>query len=552
MNNIPRQEHPNPMWQRDAWINLNGKWQFEIDNVKSGIWKDYPNKDTLSGEIIVPFCPESELSGVNNKDFMYAVWYKRTVNVDEFKSGRTILHIGACDYRTTIWVNGKQAATHFGGYTPISCDITDFLHEGDNMLTVYAEDDTRAPEQPTGKQAFRLNSWGCFYTRTTGIWQTVWLENVPDSYITKARYMTDIGGGVKITAQTKNASGKELRADVYYKGEHITSGACTVCGTCGELSLKIDEPKLWSVDSPSLYDLVLTMGEDVVKSYFGIRSVGVENHKLYLNGEEIFGRFILDQGYYPDGIYTAPTKEALENDILLSQKCGYNGARLHQKIFEPRFLYYCDLHGYMVWGEHANWELDISRPEAYKGFISEWCEALDRDFNHPSIIGWCPFNETQANQDNDLLATVYRLTKTVDMTRPVIETSGWVHVEGCCDMLDAHNYKQDPEEFARALAEYVHQSPDMCFISEFGGTRWTGNTATDTAWGYGTAVNDSEEFLNRYAALIKAVYDNPAYCAFCYTQLTDVEQEENGLYTYDRRPKFDTDKIALATKGLLK
>ncbi len=552
MNGIPRAEHPNPMWKREKWINLNGKWQFEIDNGKNGIWKGYPEKETLDGEIIVPFCPESKLSGVQNTDFMYAVWYKRVINADEFKSGRTVLHIGACDYRTTVWVNGKQAATHFGGYTPIVCDITELLHGGDNTLTVYAEDDTRSPFLPTGKQAFQYHSHGCFYTRTTGIWQTVWLENVPDSYIVKAKYNTSINGSVRISALTENASGKMLSADVYFKGELLAHEECTVCGTNGELFFKLGEPKLWSPDEPNLYDLVLTLGEDKVKSYFGIRQVGVENHKFYLNGEEIYGRFILDQGFYPDGIYTAPTAEALENDILLSQACGYNGARLHQKIFEPRFLHYCDVHGYMVWGEHASWELDLSKPEAYKGFISEWCEALDRDYNHPAIIGWCPFNETHQDQDNELIATVYRLTKTVDTTRPVIDTSGWVHVEGIGDMLDAHNYEQDPEKFAQALKEMTEKSPELCFISEFGGTRWTGSTANGGAWGYGKAVNDTDEFIERYAGLIKAIYDNDNFCAFCYTQLTDVEQEENGLYTYDRKPKFDVEKLALATKGLLK
>lgn len=552
MNGIPRVEHPNPMWEREKWINLNGKWQFEIDNGKNGIWKGYAEKETLDGEIIVPFCPESKLSGVQNTDFMSAVWYKRVINCDEFSSGKTILHIGACDYRTTVWVNGKQAATHFGGYTPIRCDITKLLHKGDNILTVYAEDDTRSPLLPSGKQSQGYYSSGCFYTRTTGIWQTVWLENVPDAYIVKAKYNTSVDGDVKISALTENANGKTLTAEVYFKGERIVSRKCTVCGTNAELYFKLDEPKLWSPDEPNLYDLVLTLDEDKVKSYFGIRQVGVENHKFYLNGKEIYGRFILDQGFYPDGIYTAPTAQALENDILLSQACGFNGARLHQKIFEPRFLYYCDVHGYMVWDEHANWGLDLSKPEAYKGFISEWCEVLDRDYNHPSIIGWCPFNETQQNQDNELIATVYRLTKTVDTTRPVIDTSGWVHVEGVCDMLDVHNYEQNPEKFAAIIADMTEKSPDLCFMSEFGGTRWTGSTANGGAWGYGQAVNDTDEFIERYAGLIKAIYDNPNFCAFCYTQLTDVEQEENGLYTYDRKPKFDVEKISTATKGLLK
>ncbi len=550
MSNIPRPEHPDPIWKRDTWMNLNGMWQFEIDNGKNGIYKGYSEKPTLEGEILVPFCPESKLSGIGNTDFMYAVWYKRTFTLDEsFAGKRTVLHIGACDYRTVVWINGKEAGEHIGGYTPFEFDITDLLCDGENMITVLAEDDSRNMLQTKGKQSFRYASALCHYTRTTGIWQTVWLEAVSEAHIKSAKYLTDLDGTVRISAKTVKADGMTLTAEVSFKGEPVTSVSVPVCGEDAVINLKIASPKLWDLDEPNLYDVKLILGDDCVNSYFGIRTVSYSEHKFYLNGKETYGRYILDQGFYPDGIYTAKDDEALERDIHLSMACGYNGARLHQKIFEPRFLYHCDRLGYMVWDEHANWGLDVADIGAYRSFIPEWIEVMERDFNHPAIIGWCPLNETQQNQDPRLLATVYDLTKSIDPTRPVIDTSGWVHVKGKCDMLDAHDYEQDPEKFAESLDKKINADPALCFISEFGGTRWTGS-ATDGSWGYGASVSSEDEFIERYAALIRKIYDRKEFCAFCYTQLTDVEQEQNGLYTYDRVPKFNLEKISKATKGI--
>lgn len=554
MTDIPRKEHPFPQFERTNWVNLNGTWQFEIDRGRSGTDRRLFEAKQLGSEITVPFCPESELSGIGDKDFMDCVWYKRKVTLPEsFIGVRTILHIGACDYHTTVWVNGKEAGTHFGGYVSFSFDITDLLTEGENDITIRALDDTRSGKEPSGKQCFLYHSMGCHYTRTTGIWQTVWLESVPSSYIVSAKYYTSLDGTVRIVAATKNGFGKTLAVKASFGGKTVAEGSALVRGDRTEIVLKIDEPMLWGPGTPNLYDLELSMGEDLVKSYFGIREISTEDHRFYVNGKSVFGRFILDQGFYPDGIYTAPTEEALRKDIELSMACGYNGARLHQKIFEPRFLYWADRLGYLVWGEHANWGLDIAGIDAWKSFPAEWLEALERDFNHPSIIGWCPFNETQGNQDNDLLKFVYDLTKSLDPTRPVIDTSGWVHVGGHCDMVDCHDYEQDPAKFKEKYDKLMTGEPiegttqDLCFVSEFGGTWWA--PGVKGGWGYGASPADMDEFLTRYEGLVSALLANDKLCAFCYTQLTDVEQEQNGLYTYDRRAKFPVDRLYAITSA---
>ena len=560
MNDIPRKEHPFPQFMRENWLNLNGTWQFEYDHSVSGTERGLFNAGSLSGEITVPFCPESKLSGIGNTDFSRCVWYKRKVTLPaSFAGKRTILHIGACDYLTTVWVNGSEVGSHFGGYISFSFEITKYLKEGENDITIRAFDDHRTGTQPAGKQCAQYASHGCMYTRTTGIWQTVWLEAVPEARIVSAKYFTKIDGTVRIEALVENAFGREfeLLAEAFSGGVKVASGSATVTGEHTEIVLKIENPLLWAPGEPNLYDLTLRLGEDEVSSYFGIREISVRDHRFFVNGKSVFGRFILDQGFYPDGVYTAPTDEALRRDIEMSIDCGYNGARLHQKIFEPRFLYHADRLGYMVWGEHANWNLDISRPEAWKGFVSEWREEVERDFNHPALIGWCPFNETQPNQDTDLLKFVYSLTKSLDPTRPVIDTSGWVHVKGFCDMYDCHDYEQDPAKFkakydklmtGEEIGDWTGPYPsNLCFVSEFGGTWWS--PGVKGGWGYGASPADMDEFLTRYEGLVSALLGNERLCAFCYTQLTDVEQEQNGLYTFDRRAKFPVDVLKRITSA---
>ncbi len=554
--NIPRSEHPNPQFMRQNWICLNGEWQFEIDHGKSGEHRDLVNAEALSQTITVPFCPESKLSGIENRDFMECVWYKKSFELTEdFIKGDVILTVGACDYRSKVFVNGKFCTEHIGGYTPIRIPIGHALRAGKNDITICAYDDLRSTKQPSGKQSFAFDSFGCFYTRTTGIWQSVILESVPKSYIKNFKFDTSADGTVVITANIENGSGLDLSIDALFDGKAVASTHAKVVGNVARAVLNIPCVKLWDINEPNLYDVTLTLGEDTVSSYFGVRTIEYRDHRMYLNGRSIFGRFILDQGFYPDGVYTAPSDQALIDDIKFSMSCGYNGARLHEKIFEPRFLYHCDKMGYMVWGEHANWGLDISTKGALQPFLSEWLEMIERDYNHPSIIGWCPFNETQTDQNADVIRTVYSVTKAIDPARLFIDCSGWMHVEGCCEMMDCHNYEQNAEVFMSSVRDCkgldfkgLPYREDLCFISEFGGARWAPEDENN-GWGYGNTPKNLDEFYERYESLVSSILGCDKFCAFCYTQLTDVEIEKNGLFTFDRKAKFDCDKLKKITSA---
>lgn len=554
--NIPRPEYPNPQFARSSWMNLNGQWQFETDQSRSGRERKLYLADALQGEITVPFCPESVLSGVGFKDFLSAVWYRRTVDIPQEKlDGRVFLHFGAVDYEAYVYVNGQPVCEHRGGYVHFQTEITSYVHAGENTIVVCAEDDTRSGLIPSGKQSLWHDSRGCHYTRTTGIWQTVWLEFTPKTYIRSLRMIPDAASGtVQLLAQTEGAAKFTARAS--FNGQDVGSVSCASDGGCIALSLKVSQKILWDVGEGNLYDLTLTYGDDTVTSYFGLRSVRLDGRKFMLNDRSVFMRLVLDQGFYPDGIYTAKSEDDLVRDIELSMAAGFNGARLHEKVFEPRFLYHCDRMGYLVWGEFPNWGLDYSDPKAAASVIPEWLEAVERDINHPAIIGWCPFNETWdtdgRKQWDELLRMTYRVTKSVDPTRPCIDTSGNFHVE--TDIYDTHDYEQDTVVFRDRYAALTEKHElfdvhhDHCgaqiwdgkapvFISEYGGIRWAGADAE--GWGYGQAPESEDAFKARYKGLTDVLLDNPCMCGFCYTQLYDVEQELNGLYTYHREPKFD-------------
>lgn len=569
MSNIPRSEYPRPQFVRENWLNLNGQWEFEIDNANSGIERKlFNSEEKFNSEITVPFCPESKLSGIGNTDFMSTVWYRKTVTIPNgFNRGRVILHFGACDYQTIVWINGKKVGNHFGGYTSFSFDVTDALNDGENTITVCAHDDMRGgpiyqvedfrftpSTVASGKQCYALNSVGCHYTRTTGIWQTVWLESVPVSYIRDVKITTDIQNSlVTIEAKTEQAADMLFSCKASFDVEEFNASS-KVIGDRAAAVLKIENAKLWDIGSPNLYDLEISLGEDKVKSYFGIREVAVKNGFLQINGRTVFQRLVLDQGFYPDGIYTAPSDQELINDIKRSMACGFNGARLHEKIFEPRFLYHADRLGYIVWGEHGNWGLDHN-VASFASFIPEWIEAVKRDYNHPSIIGWCPLNETPGNQNPEFVKTIYNLTKALDSTRPAIDTSGFIHV-GETDIYDVHDYDQNHltvQERYKSLLKgenivlHYFFGDDNCypsFISEYGGVWWNPSIKPDeNSWGYGERPKTEEEALQRILDLSKVLLENKKIGGFCYTQLTDVEQEQNGLYTYDRKAKFDCERI---------
>ena len=536
---IPRPEYPRPQFQRELWMNLNGQWQFSFD------------QPSFDREITVPFAYQARLSGIGSSERHDVVWYRRSFVLPEAWEGQTVLlHFGAVDYSCQVWVNGVHVGGHTGGHVSFTLEITQALVSGENRLEVRAEDVLTDLGMPRGKQYWKDAPESIFYTPTTGIWQTVWLEFTPKAYISRVQYYPNITAGtVTVTAELVGTA--NLTVTTSFEGKEM--GSYTAENACGThtFTIKLSEKHLWDVGCGNLYDVAFAFGEDNVTSYFGLREVRLDGHKFRINGRSVFQRLVLDQGFYPDGIYTAPSDEALENDIKLSLAVGFNGARLHEKIFEERFLYHADRLGYIVWGEFPNWGLDSSYADSVYGILPEWTEEIRRDFNHPAIVGWCPYNETWdtdgRKQFDDALDIVYRATKALDPTRPCIDTSGNYHV--ATDIFCVHDYEQNPEIFKehydKLMTEgtlfdnHAHRQTykgEATFVSEYGGIQWSQD---ESGWGYGTGPKTEEEFLTRFKGLTDALLDNSEMFGLCYTQLTDVEQEQNGLYTYQRKPKFD-------------
>ncbi|MCY3683147.1 MAG: beta-glucuronidase [Gemmatimonadetes bacterium] len=574
----PRPEHPRPQFQRNTWLNLNGTYNFAIDTGQSGEAKGWPqNPAELDRAITVPFCPESCLSGIQHTDFMPSVWYHRTLDIpEEWTDKRVLLHFGAVDYHCKAWVNGRLIGQHYGGSSSFTFDITGALTSDTNHLVVCANDDTRSGDQPSGKQCPDLYSRGCHYTRVTGIWQTVWLEAVPESRIETVRIVPDLDSSRFVLTPTfKNAHrGHTFRAVLLNGKEEVA--VSTMPATSGAaMSLRIKNPQLWSPDNPHLYDLRFELCDgdttiDTVNSYAGLRKFHIEGHKFYLNNTPIFLRLVLDQGFYPDGIWTAPSDDMLKADIEKSLAVGFNGARLHQKVFEERFHYWADKLGYLTWGEYCDWGMNFGSPQSIHNQQREWREIVQRDLNHPSILAWTPYNETRGGATKHFEAhrraiqETYDLTRALDPSRPCHDTSGYVHV--CTDIYTVHDYEQDPAKFKTT---YAPVSPDdwkntpirfpelsapyqgqPYVVDEYGGTWWDPNaveTEQDadrkSSWGYGKRPTDIEEVYHRIEKLTAILLNHPNIAGYCYTQLTDIEQEQNGIYTYDRREKFDAKRL---------
>lgn len=582
---VPRPEYPRPQCVRDEWVCLNGEWEFELDPGDSGTEQGFRDRP-LSRRITVPFCMESGLSGIGYRDFMPAVWYRREIVIPEaWRGQRVLLHFQAVDYDATVWVNGQEAGRHRGGFTPFTCPLDGIAAPGETAtIVVRARDNARALK-PSGKQSFRYENFGCHYTRTTGIWQTVWLEAVPPVSLLRPRITPDTGNGRFLLEQRVDgpAAGHRVRAVLSDQhGEAVRAEAAADSGLTALCVLPVprDRQRHWSPADPFLYDLRIELIDrhgnvaDRIASYAGLRSIALDGKAVRINGTKVFQRLVLDQGYYPDGIMTAPTDDALRRDIELSLNAGFNGARLHQKVFEERFLYHADRMGYLVWGEFADWGCrdngraeDQQRPAAT--YVTQWLEAVERDYSHPCIVGWCPLNETvdpildhQTGLD-DVTRGMFLATKALDRTRPVLDASGYSHRVAETDIYDSHDYDQDPVSFAarhRRLAEgrpYVNGEEGRAisvpyrgqpyFVSEFGGIWW--NPAAkdgEDSWGYGERPKTLDEFYQRFEALCAALLDNPDMFGYCYTQLTDVYQEQNGIYAFDRGEKFPLDRIRAA------
>ena len=547
---------------RTNWLSLNGEWQFEIDRTADGEARGLAAGQDLAGRILVPFCPESKLSGLGfgNTNYFENAWYRRMIELPAAMRGKRIwLHFGAVDYKTWVYVNGQLAGTHTGGNAAFGFEITQLLRAGGNELVVRVYDALRSGLQPGGKQS-PVKSEGCNYTRITGIWQPVWLEAVGTSFVEGFSLVADPDQSrVLIDVSIDGAeSDLTLVGQAFADGRLVGSDSATGSGHRRQLVLNLRRKKLWQPGSPFLYDLTLSLRRnkkvvDELQSYFGLRKVTIEGRRILINDQPVFQRLILDQGFYPDGLWTAPSDAALKQDIEMSLAAGFNGARLHQKVFEPRFLYWADKLGYLVWGEFPNSGYNYN-PAGYAPYLTEWSEVLLRDRNHPAIVGWCPCNET-GGRAVELQQVAWHLTKAIDPTRPALECSGYSHSLPHPEVRDNHDYDGNPVTLRQRWRDYFDAAgarPPMpvryavssapagdCgvpfMISEIGGIGW----ATEGGWGYGTAPKNLGEFYTRYQGTVDALLDNPNLFGFCYTQLTDIEQELNGLYYYDRRPKFD-------------
>ena len=569
METMPRAEHPFPQFVREDWTNLNGTWDFAFDFNCSGLERGFGKSTEFPDKILVPFCPESKLSGIGYTDFIPAVWYHRTINItSEQLKGKVYLHFGAVDYECLVFVNGTEAGSHKGGYVSFALEISSLLKEGENHLVVYARDDTRSPMQPIGKQSDRYYSYACSYTRTTGIWQTVWMEAVDACGLKSVRITPELDQKC-FTVQPEFyglQAGQKLRVSVK-DGDRVVSKQTQTAATPLTLMLPLKTVKTWSPGSPFLYDIELEVLDakgkviDHVNSYAGMRKVHIEGNKFFLNNEPCYLRFVLDQGFYPTGVWTAPTDADLKRDIELSLAAGFNGARLHQKVFEEHFHYWADKLGYLTWGESASWGLNTSSPEAARNFLTEWEEVVVRDRNHPSIIVWTPFNETwdrpndneQARQHDRFISDVYKLSHNLDY-RPVNDASGNYHV--MTDIWSVHHYAQSGEEMKKRLEikdgklpqkdvkKEVPYEGQPYFLDEYGGIKWVhGKQFAKNSWGYGQGPKTLDEFYARLKDITFTVLEFDFVAGYCYTQLTDVEQEQNGIYNYDRTPKFDMEII---------
>lgn len=598
----PRPEYPRPRFRRERWHNLNGQWAFAFDDSDTGIasgWHRVSRSELGAGggpfdrAITVPYCYQAKLSGIGDRAAHQMqqtdiVWYARAFTPPPLAADeRLLLHFGAVDYRATVWVNGTQVASHVGGHTPFSADITDTLAAGDRAtpesatVVVRAEDPVRDLTIPRGKQYWREQSDGIFYTPTTGIWQTVWVEPVAARRITDLRTTPDLDNRCVVAEVelTGDVAGLVAEFEVRFAGELVRRERVDVTGqtVTAHLTLAAADSlaadahigrwagiHVWSPEHPNLYDLRVVLrdsadggatgGEvDAVASYVGMRKVEVVDGRWQLNGRPYFQRLVLDQGYFPDGLLTAPTDDDLRRDIELAKQLGFNGARKHQKVEDPRYLYWADQLGFLVWDEMPS-AYAYSRDYATR-IVAEWQEVLRRDHSHPCVVTWVPMNESWGvprlatdPRQRAHLRTLYHLTHALDGTRPVVSNDGWEHAD--TDLLALHNYRaaaalaEDYADRQSAIAAEPSARPAFVagasdggqpiLVTEFGGLA----LAAAGGWGYDT-VTDGEQLLAGYAALVDALLAAPCVQGFCYTQLTDVEQEVNGLLTYDRRPKAD-------------
>ena len=577
-------EYPRPQFRRAEWISLDGTWEFSFD--PEGLWNS-PHQPQWESRIVVPFSPETPASGIGNTGFFRACWYRRQFAAPELANGdRLLLHFGAVDYAAKVWVNGQIVATHEGGYTPFTADITEWLKRDEpETVVVAAEDDPAELSKPRGKQDWQLHPHSIWYPRTTGIWQTVWLERVNATHLGAVRWTPNLERweiGFEAWVNGPVRDGLRCNVKLWAAGKLLAEDTYTVISGEVHRRIALSDPGiddyrnelLWSPATPTLIQATVRLesgaGEllDSIESYTALRSIGVQGEKFVLNNRPYPLRMVLDQGYWPESGLTAPDDAAFRRDVELAKAMGFNGVRKHQKIENPRYLYWADRLGLLVWEE---------MPSAYRftwasihRLTREWFEAIERDINHPCIVAWVPFNESWGVPDlpsspaqRHYVQALYHLTKTLDATRPVVGNDGWESI--ATDIIGIHDYDSDPERIARryAIADmpqlFKRERPggriltldaptqdQPIMITEFGGIACSRDPSG--TWGYSRADNPGD-FGRRYMELLRTIRSLPVLAGFCYTQFADTYQESNGLLYADRTPKFQLEDIALATRG---
>jgi beta-galactosidase/beta-glucuronidase len=575
--------YPRPQLQRSQWESLNGVWRFTFDDALQ--WRTPDDVDSWPLSIEVPYPPESVASGIGDTGFHPGCWYQRDFDC-AVDAGRVLLRFGAVDFMARVWVNGKLAVVHEGGHTPFMADITEHLSpSGRQVLTVAVKDDPHDLTQPRGKQDWQLEAHGIWYPRTSGIWQTVWLEHVGPTYVEELRW-TSFADGFAIDVEAKIAgdiSGDLMMEVELLHGErYLARDSYLVVNGEVNRRISLSDPGiddyrnelLWCPERPTLLQARVRLRRDgqmldEFESYTALRSVDILRDRFMLNGRPYMLRLVLDQGYWPSSHLAAPDDEALRRDVELAKAMGFNGVRKHQKIEDPRYLYWADVLGLLVWEE---------MPSAYrftgsaiKRVVKEWTEALARDYSHPCVIVWVPFNEswgvpelTSRRAQRDAVQALYHLTRTLDSTRPVIGNDGWE--SSATDIIGIHDYDTDPEHLRQRYASegapeqlfdrrrpggriltldgYPHRGQPI-MLTEFGGVACKvaqDDVTKPDIWGY-TMVDDLTAFAEKFEALMHAVIHTPMFSGFCYTQFSDTFQEANGLLTADRQPKLPLEEI---------
>ena len=569
-------DYPRPQFVRKEWKSLNREWNFIFDDNNEGEIKEYFKDFPINKKINVPFTYETKLSGIEDESVHYIVWYNRKINIskEQLQNNNVILNFEGNDYKTKIWINGNYIGENIGAYSRFSFDIEKYVVEGENDITIKVED-SLSKDQPRGKQRYKKESWKCWYIQTTGIWKTIWLEWVSKKYLKAVKIIpkTDkiqLEIETNLLEQDIEKQNYYIETEISFNGKILNNTKEVIYSNYEKIEINIVKEGIkhdiqkWSINTPNLYDINYKLYYedeviDTVESYFGIREITIKEDKIYLNGEELYLKLILDQGYWKESHLTPPNEESLIKDIESVLAFGYNGIRKHQKIEDERFLYWCDVKGVLVWSEMANcYNFDDN---SLQNFTNEWIKVVKQNYNHPSIITWVPINESWGipevsicEKEQNFANTLYYLTKAIDNTRPIISNDGWEHTKS--DIITIHDYKQDEEllyqEYTdknmkvlnnlkeyngkhRLFANGYKYEGQPVIMSEYGGIAIN----SEEGWGYGKQVKDEKELIERFTKLTKAIKNIPYITGYCYTQLTDVQQEINGLMDAERNYKIE-------------